>query len=428
MPTTQEDRIQTAIRHYTARTAPPPMPVNATPAQLQAWIEACRQFDIGNFAVFSNTFNFGKLSFAFSLNLVININIVINIQQKSMYGVAKYGVDVYDPVTLFGILVPNEVTKFLATEMVRKFVPATTRGYKYALFNSFFYLDASLPIFTAYAPEPIWPMRFRRMEANKNWTCFFDLSFFDVGSFPTDPLLRPFVPVFDTCKFDLCKFGDSLQPDDISASEMFVRFTDLIESCLDWGHFDMTKFDSNEFLTDMHPRTTRDNNITSNMLDYSFFDRCTFVGENFLYPELYLLVPFVVAYTPAFDCMNFDVDVLASTVDFNESTLTDIISSFDQRSNPIYRQANLFQSSERMVLDYSIHATFQGNLRDRTLRILQNKLTSPTQLTLYNAFVAEYVYKRKYYQLIEGELVIQKYIKLGLDETLLRQLAAMSQR
>jgi hypothetical protein len=488
MAVNREEQIQRAIRHYKAFTAPPEMPslpvqpiapispvsptppVNPTPEQEDQYERELKEYEreleiyqketedyqqqllnyenllqeyelqLQNYTNLINTYynvtwnsfnislNLSQLSFAFNLSLSLSVTIEINITgiitTKAKYDTAKYGVDKYDPLTLLGVLIPDEITKFLALEMVHKFVPATSRGYKYAILNSFFYLNANMPILTQFAYEPVWPVRFRKMEASKNWMTFFDLSFFDVNAFATELLPCPSESesYFDYMIFDTGIFDGSLR------SEMLIRFSELLQAFFDFAQFDVATFDSNIFINDFHNFTERKNNITSNIYEHCYYERATYMGETDPYPELFLLAPFTVPYEPVFDCMNFDYDVFETTVEFNESVLVDIMNSFKAKNEPTRRQMNLFMGADRMVMNYSIHATFQGKKFENMLRLLAPTVTSPTDLARYNSFIMEYVYKRKYYQKVDAELVIEKYVRMGLDETVLRQLAHQTGR
>lgn len=158
-------------------------------------------------------FNFTPLSFSFSLSLIISINIEVEIVLppilKARYGSAKYGLSRYDPLTILGVLLVDNLTKFLLAEMIRQFLPATQRGYKYAMHESLFFLNADLPIFEQFAIDPVWFVRFRKMEASRNWTAFYDMAFFDVNIYPTNPYFGTYDQSdFDECVYDGTDIGE----------------------------------------------------------------------------------------------------------------------------------------------------------------------------------------------------------------------------
>jgi hypothetical protein len=328
--------------------------------------------------------NLSIQSFAFvlsiNLNIVIDNNVILPPPTKARYGTARYGYDRYDPLAPIGILIPDQLTKQLYLFLIRHFMNATYRGYKYSLNTALQFLDASIQIFTKFAPEPVWVPRFRKVEAWRMWTSFFDLSCFDVSIFPAD--------------------------------EVFIRVTDTPE---DFGY-------------PISPRTTRTDNLSSNLYDHGVWDRSFYTCVPAPYREIILLAPNLQCYEPVWDVANWDYDVFFDTVVFDPNALYDVIEHFKERQNPMYQQLTWFLSSERMKTMYAVQATWQQETLRRVLYKFRNVISSPLQISMIHAFAMEYGQQRKFMRLVESEKVIQKYVKLGVPESVLRGVAQVTQR
>jgi hypothetical protein len=342
---------------------------------------------------FNPDLNFSVSSFAFNLSINLNIDIdveiVIHYSQKARYGFARYGVDVYDPFAPIGILVPDELSKQLYTYMVRHFTPATYRGYKYSMRIAIQYLNANLPIFEKFAPIPVWLPRFRKIEAWRTWTSFFDLACFDVNIFPCE--------------------------------EVFIRVTDEEASKYDSGKYDYNVYDGYE----VAPRIVRNDNLSSNLYDHAVYDRSFYPNESAPYPEILLLAPNLYCYEPVFDVANFDYDVFLDVPTFDPDVMYDIMEEFKQTQQPLYRELIWFTKAERMQTMYTVQATYQHDILTKILRAFRNEISSPIQISQVAAFAMEYGYERKFMRLVEAEKVIDKYVSLGFDEGLLRRITAI---
>jgi len=364
----------------------------------------------------TNMFNFSMLTFAWQLNLAININIdvsiILNPAGKAKYGSAVYGTSVYDPTTVLGVLTADSLTKWLMLHMARRFLPANERGYKYSMPQSLYWLNAETPMLAVAAQEPVWYVRVRKIDATRNWTAFFDMSFFDVNAFPTDP------------------YHDSVLGD--LDSEVLIRVSDILRCIFDLAMFDNGIFDYTPYsllqLDNIFANTHRTNNISANFFDTAIFDRAPFSGISMPYRELYLLSPNLIAYMPVFDVANFDFDVYYTTVSFDEYLVNSIVEGAKQNQQPIYRDLVKLTGYQRMVALYQVHAAFQVDRQYRLQKILNDYAVPRIDVSMYHAFMMEYSYKHMYEQLLDKETVIQRYIRLGLNETVLRAIAAMSGR
>lgn len=373
--------------------------------------------------------NFSFLSFSFNLQLLLNINIDIKIifnptMTKARYGKAKYGSDRYDPATLLGVMTPDDITKFLLVHLVHEFVNGTERGYKYALPLSLFMLNSEIQILDNFAQQPVWNIRVRKMEGARNWTSYLDLMFLDVNILQLDPYHVHTTSDLDFGILDIML----LDVDGAYASEALLRFSDILKSALDFMCLDDGILSLLDFIRSVGERTEREDNLTSNLVGHGLLDRLPLAGDNFIFPEVFLMFPANIAYEPVVDCMNLDYDRLESSVGFDADVMTDLVASFRTTQNVIYQQWQQMAKAPKMQTDYAIHQTFQQVRFANLMKIIGDQISSPTQITHYNAFLMEYTYKKKFNQLVDGELVIQKYKKQGLDETLLRAIAAMSLR
>jgi len=333
---------------------------------------------------FDPNLNFAFPAFAFSMNILIQIEIDINIifppPEKARYGYAHYSVDVYDPLAPLGVLVPDELMKQLYVYVIKHFIYPTWRGYKYSLETAMKFLYASLPVFTEFAPEPIWIPRFRKIEAWRNWSAYYDLSCFDVNIFPAD--------------------------------EIFIRVTDDPES----------------FGYPVSERTVRSDNLSSNLYDHAVYERAFYPKTVAPYREILLLTPNLYCYQPVFDVANFDHDNFLDVVVFDENILYDIIESFKQTQQPLYRQLVWLKGSERMKVMYAVQASYQHETTTKIVNAFTDRVSSPIQLGQLYAFAMDYAYQRKFMRLVEAENVIERYKRLGLEESLLRQVAQITSR
>lgn len=333
---------------------------------------------------FSPDLNFAPVTFAFNLNIALNIDIDINViippPVKAKYGYAKYGLDQYDPLAPIGILIPNSLTKYLYTYMIKYFMQPNFRGYKYSMPISIKYLNASGEMFKTFAPNPVWLPRFRKIESWRMWTSFYNLAFYNVNIYP---------------------------PDDV-----FIRVTD----------------DPDFFGYTPHERSTLDDPLSSNLYDHGCYDCSFYPGDVDPYPEIILLADNIQCYEPLYNVANYGFDAYFDSVVFNPNVLVDIMTEFRQTQQPAYRQLIWLTGSERMKVMYTVHGSYQGDIRALVERVLGNDISSPLQLAKYNAFALEYPYARQFMQLVDAEAVITKYIRLGLSETLLRRIAASVRR
>jgi len=369
---------------------------------------------------YDSSINLSMLNFAWNIDLNLKIYIDIKITwpgwSKAQYGTAIYGKDVYDPATVLGVLTADSLTKWLTIKMVRCFLPANERGYKYTLPQSFYFLFAELPMLETVAFDPVWYVRSRKIDATRNWTAFFDMGFFDVNAYPTEAYTDPVT-------------GDV-------PSEVLIRVSDMLESVFDWATFESGEyvgvFDYPPYslldLDNLYGHTHRINNISANFFDTALFDRAPFAGIPMPYPELYLLSPNLVAYMPVFDVANFDFDVYFTTVEFDEDLVNSIIENAKQTQQIAYTDFTQLSGSERMHTLYTVHAAYQVNKQYQINQILEKYGVPRINVGLYHAFSMEYVYKHMAEQLVDPETVITKYIRLGLNETVLRALAAMTSR
>jgi hypothetical protein len=333
---------------------------------------------------FDPNLNLSIPTFAFNLGTLVGIDIDIGVTfptpRKARYGEAQYSLDLYDPIAPLGILIPDEITKQLYIHMIRHFMSATWRGYKYSMRVANMYLYASLPIFTEFAPEPVWGVRFRKIEAWRLWTSFYNLAFYGCNIYPTE--------------------------------EVFIRVTDNPSF---YGY-------------PVNPRTTRNDNLSSNLYDHAVYDRAFYSREVAPYPEILLLAPNLYCYEPVYNVANYNYDVYLDLPVFDSNVLIEIMEHFKQTQQPLFRELVWFTAGEKMKLNYAIHATYQHETLQRILNRFKDVLQSPLQIGWIQAFAMEYAYERKLMRLVEAEKVIQKYIRLGLSEPLLRQAAQMTQR
>lgn len=356
------------------------------------------------------------LTLAFQLNLAISINIDIKIiwdsGQKAKYGSAVYGKSVYDPTVILGVLTADSLTKWLMLHMVRRFLLRNERGYKYSLPESFYWLNAEIPMLETAGQEAVWYMRSRKIDATRNWTAFFDMAFFDVNAFPTEPYIDEFLnPV---------------------GSETFIRESDMLQCIFDIALFDNAIFDHPAFglldVDNIFVSSTRHKNISANFFDTAVFDRAPFSGVTMPYRELYVLAPNQVAYEPIFDVANFDYDIFETTVEFDEGLVNSIIENAKQNQQGLYRELLQFTEGPRMQSNYATMANFQVMRQYRIQTILRQYLVKPVDLHMYHAFAMQFAFKHMANQLVDKETIIQRYIRLGLNETVLRAIAALPSR
>lgn len=372
--------------------------------------------------------NLSMLTFAWQLNLTISVYVDVNIifppTGKAKYGSAIYGTNVYDPTVILSVLTADALTKWLMLHMVRRFLLSNQRGYKYSMPQSIYWLNAEIPMLETTAPEPVWYVRVRKIDASRNWTAFYDMAFFDVNAFPMD---RTYA-LFDTDRFDMSDFGYEERQE----SEILIRFSDMLRSIFNMARFDDGLFDyppnSLTSLDNIFANTHRANNISANFFDCALFDRAPYAGDSMQYPELYLLAPNTVAYMPVFDVANFDFDVFYTAVSFDEGLVSSIVENAKQTQQPYYLELGQMRGSERMHTMYDVHAAFQSNRQYRIQKILSDYNVPRIQVSMYHAFMMEYTYKKMAEQLVDKETVIQRYIRLGLSETVLRAIAAMTSR
>lgn len=333
---------------------------------------------------FNPDLNLQLQSFAFSLqinlNIVIDNTIILPPSPKARYGFAFYAVDVYDPIAPVGILIPDELTKQLYLMIVKHFLYPTWRGYKYNMRIARKFLDASLPIFETFAPIPVWLPRFRKVEAWRNWTSFYNLAFYGCNIYP--------------------------------APEVFIRVTDSPE----------------DFGNPVQARTERNDNLSSNLYDHAVYDRAFYPRTVAPYPEIILLTPNLYCYQPVYNVANYGYDVYLDKPIFDGNTLIDIIQHFKDTHQPIYQELVWLKHSDRMQTMYAIQAVYQQETLRKILLAHSKVISSPIQIGRAYAFAMEYAYERKLMRLVEAERVIQKYVALGLSEGLLRQIAAITSR
>ena len=333
---------------------------------------------------FDPNLNLSIPSFAFNLQINLNIDIDFSIITsgiiKAKYGHARYNVDVYDPIAPIGVLIPNELTKQLYIYMTNRFTYATYRGYKYSLKMAKQFLDADLPIFTDFAPSPVWMPRFKKIEAWRNWTSFFNLAFFNVNIFP--------------------------------AKNVFIRVTD---SPTFYGY-------------SINPRTVLNDNLSSNLYDHGVYDNSFYLGDQDPYSEVILLSPNIYCYEPIWNVANFNYDRFIDKPVFDPSVLINIVEQFKGTQQPAYRSLVWLKGAERMQTMYMVHATYQHDILAKILRRFSNVINSPIEMAQYQAFALEYAYERKFMRLVEAEKVVLKYISLGLSETVLRGIIKLTSR
>lgn len=382
----------------------------------------------GMYSRFDPNINLSGLSFAWQLDLAIKINIdieiILNPINKAKYGSAIYGTSVYDPITVLGVLTANSLTKWLMLHMVRRFLPANERGYKYAMQESLYWLNAEIPMLETVAPEPVWFTRARKIDATRNWTAFYDMSFYDVNAYPTEALYGG---------YDLCQYEETYYTDDeLTESAVLIRFSDFLRcvwDCTDYmgSYVDAVRNDlwkTNGIFSILKNQDV----ISANFYDTARYDRAPYSGVPMPYPELYILSPNLVAYMPVYDVANYDYDVYYTTVEFDEDLVNSIVENARTVQQPIYRELLQFTGSERMHSLYETHARFQGERQYKIKKILADANVPRINNGLYNAFMMEYTYKKMAEGLVDKETVIQRYIRLGLNETVLRAIALMSSR
>lgn len=370
----------------------------------------------GQYAYLNPSINFSLVNFAWQINIGININIdiqiILNPETKAKYGSAVYGTSVYDPVTILGVLTADALTKWLMIHMVKRFLLRNERGYKYTMPESLYYLNAEIPILETVGPEPIWYMRVRKIDATRNFTAFFDIAFFDVNAYPTEPYTDP-----------------TLGPMD---SEVLLRFSDMLASIFDMAFFDTGIFDRPKLsllsIDNIFSSSTRHGNISANFFDTAVFDRAPFSDVTMPFKELYVLSPNLVAYMPVFDCANFDYDIFYSTVQFDEDLVYNVMENAKQNEAPAYRELISYTQGERMHSGYATHAAFQVQRQFDLQRIFEKHAVPRTHVIMYHAFASEFAYKRMSDQLVGKETIIQRYIRLGLNETVIRAIAALPSR
>lgn len=360
--------------------------------------------------------NLSMFSFAWQLNLAININIDIEIiwptGGKAKYGSARYGTDVYDPTTVLGVLTADTLTKWLMLHMARRFLPPNERGYKYSMPQSLYWLNAEIPMLAVAAEEAVWYVRVRKIDATRNWTAFYDMAFYDVNAYPTEPYTDPVLGDID--------------------SQVFIRFSDMLRSLYEMARYDDGLYDypPNSLLDvgGIFDDSTRPAWISANFYDTAKYDRAPYSGLSMPYPELYVLSPNLVAYMPVYDVANYDFDVYYTTVTFDEDLVNSIVENAKQTQQGQYRELVTFTGEKRRNALYQIHAAFQVDRQYRLQKILNDYAVPRVDVLMYHAFMMEYSYKKMYEQLLDKETVIQRYIRLGLNETVLRAIAKMSGR
>jgi len=380
------------------------------------------------FPRFDPNLNLSGLTFAWQLNLAISVNIDVEIildpTKKAKYGSAVYGTSVYDPVTILGVLTADSLTKWLMLHMIRRFLPPNARGYKYTMQQSLYWLNAEIPMLAVAGPEALWYVRVRKIDATRNWTAFYDMAFYEVNAYPTDPLFGG----YDLCEYEETYYDDGTERE----SEVLIRFSEMLRCIWDLARYDNGLYDRapNSLLTldNIFSSSPTPANISANFYDTARYDRAPYSGVPMPYPELYLLSPNLVAYMPVYDVANYDFDVYYSTVSFDEDLVNSIVQYARQNQQPYYRILLQYTGSKRMHAMYNVHAAFQVDRQYRIQKILQDYAVPRIHVSMYHAFMMEYSYKRMYEQLIDKETVIQRYIRLGLSETVLRAIALMSSR
>ena len=145
-------------------------------------------------------------------------------------------------------------------------------------------------------------------------------------------------------------------------------------------------------------------------------------------PDTFLLFDSRLSYEPVVDCMNVDFDSVEGNVVFNPDVLVAIMENFTATQSALFKQLELFRSAPKMQQNFAINVTFQTGRLSSMKKLVLDQVTSPHEIALYNGFMMEYSDKKKFNQLVAAEAVIQKYIALGLSESLLRQIAAMTLR
>jgi hypothetical protein len=360
----QQQRMRKSIAHYNAK-------VGAPASDFM-------------FPRFDPSVNLSGLTFAFNINLITGIvsetGVIFPAPVKAQYEVARYDVDKYDPLAPIGILIPNTITEYLYIYIVRHFTYGSRRGYKYSTTMAFQMFDSEAQIFTQFAPLPVWTPRIRKIEGWRNWTAFYNLALYNVNPYPTD--------------------------------QVFIRVTDSPSA----------------FGNPVAARTVMNDNLSSNLYGHGVYGYSFYPSTAAPYPEVLLLSPNLQCYQPVYNIANYGYDVYYDIVVFDPNIMTNVVSSFQETQNPIYRQLVWLTGSPRMQTMYAIHATYQHDVRSKIENALANRISSPILISQYYAFALEYSYARKFMQLVTAQNVIQKYVKLGLDEALLNTIAQLTQR
>jgi hypothetical protein len=315
-----------------------------------------------------------------ALNVHIDTSVIFPPPEKARYGHAQYNDNQYDPFAPIGIQIADKITALIYGYMIKHFTYGNQRGYKYSLDMARKFMIASMPTLSQFAPEKVWWTRFKKIEGWRNWTAFYNLAFYNVNIYPTDKVL--------------------------------IRVTD---TPTDFGNAVTT-------------RQILDDRLSSNAYDHGVYDHACYPGDVDEYPEVWLMVPNLTAYEPLYNFSNYNYDIYYETAVFDPNVLTNLMLSFRQNQNPLYRELLWFIGGERMSTLYTIHGKYQGDIRKNIEMALEGQISSPMQIAYYYAFSLEYAYSRKFMQLVDAEKVIQKWINLGLNEALLRRVAELTLR
>jgi hypothetical protein len=333
---------------------------------------------------FSPNLNLSPITFAMNLSLALNVHIdtstIFPPASKARYSRSRYNVGQYDPYAPIGIQIADKITAFLYGYMVRHFVYGNQRGYKYSLAMALGFLHSCMPTLEQFAPEKVWITRFKKIEGWRNWTAFYNLAFYNVNIYPTDKVL--------------------------------IRVTD----------------NPTNYGKTVTPREVLDDQLSSNAYNHGVYDHTYYPGDINPYDEVWLMVPNLTCYESLYHFANYNYDLYYQTAVFDPHVLTEVIEAFRAGQNPAYRQLLWFTGGERMKAMYTVHGSYQANIRAMIEKVLDGDIQSPMQIPQYYAFALEYVYARKFMQLVDAEKVIRKWVLLGLSDMLLRRVAASIQR
>jgi len=369
--------------------------------------------DIYNLLRLDLDFNFKlALEFKFSLDFHLVFNFGIEIPpfftKKALYGMAVYGRDEYDPVVPPARYEPIRIVVFQGPNAWKE-KAVWNLTYKYTMHDQYFFnqalIDASKRS-AAYSEyftrSPEYELTGKDLDFIGRATeflyvaaCWLDFNSFDLGRFWLGqvPLRLPKgetplpPPLFDQALFDFNRFDTSET---------------------DFPYFDLDMFDSARFDTLLREDTiiwVSDPIMTAMRLDLAIFDAARFD-----------YIP-----TPDGDILSFIASYIAlhNLGEVMQRELDD----YRVRSDPLVAAVIWTITSDRFGPNWVAHGVRMLRTGTRVAALLDD-LNAPSRLG-YQAFAREIRTRDITLGKATREQIIAKYVSLGLDERLLRRIAAM---